>query len=440
MPLAELSLAALILAIAVSCFSEVNVGFLAIALAWVVGVYLGGMSVGQLVAGFPSQLFLTLAGVTLLFSQAQVNGTLDRIAHHSVRFCRGNAGTVGLMFFVLALALASIGPGNIASTALVAPIAMGVAGQMGIPAFLMAIMVGNGANAGSLSPIAPTGIIVNEIMAKEGMAGYAMENYVNNMIAHTVVAFAGYFLFGGWRLFKRRPVPEAVPASLGAAAARPGAASGAAPPMIGQGEAPAFARAHWITIAVIATLIASVILFEVNVGMGAFAGAVFLTLLKVADEKKAVQAMPWRVIMMVTGVTVLIALLEKTGGMDLFTAMLARVSTPETVTGVTAFFTAIISIYSSTSGVVLPAFLPTVPGLVERLGGGDPLAIASSMNVGGHLVDVSPLSTIGALCLACAPHTEDGRALFNKLMAWGLSMSVVGAAICWFFFGWLGLP
>lgn len=434
MPLAELSLAALVVAIAVSCVSEVNVGFVALALAWVVGVYFGGMSVGELAAGFPTQLFLTLAGVTLLFSQAQVNGTLERIAHHSVRFCRGNAGTVGVMFFVLALALASIGPGNIASAALVAPIAMGVAAQMGISPFLMAIMVGNGANAGSLSPIAPTGIIVNEIMAKGGMGGYAAENYVNNMIAHTAVAFGGYFLLGGWRLFRRGgagTTGEPAPASLGAAAALPDPCAGDVPP---------FERAHWITIGVIATLIASVILFDVNVGMGAFTGAVLLTLLKVADEKKAVQAMPWRVIMMVTGVTVLIAMLQETGGMDLFTSLLASASTPGTVTGVTAFFTGIISIYSSTSGVVLPAFLPTVPGLVERLGGGDALAIASSMNVGGHLVDVSPLSTIGALCIACAPQSVDGRALFNKLMAWGLSMAVVGAVVCWVFFGWLGLP
>jgi hypothetical protein len=80
-----------------------------------------------------------------------------------------------------------------------------------------------------------------------------------------------------------------------------------------------------------------------------------------------------------------------------------------------------------------------VPGLVERLGGGDPIAIASSMNVAGHLVDVSPLSTIGALCVACAPKSEDTRALFNKLMAWGLSMAVVGALVCWVFFGLLGL-
>ena len=87
-----------------------------------------------------------------------------------------------------------------------------------------------------------------------------------------------------------------------------------------------------------------------------------------------------------------------------------------------AFLTGIISVYSSTSGVVLPAFLPMVPGLAEQLGGASPLAIASSMTVGGHLVDVSPLSTIGALCIAGA-RVEDSRNLFNKLLAWGLSMS-----------------
>ena len=55
------------------------------------------------------------------------------------------------------------------------------------------------------------------------------------------------------------------------------------------------------------------------------------------------------------------------------------------------------------------------------------------MNIGGHLVDVSPLSTIGALCIAGAP-VEESRNLFNKLLVWGLSMSVVGALICWILF------
>ena len=144
--------------------------------------------------------------------------------------------------------------------------------------------------------------------------------------------------------------------------------------------------------------------------------------------------MPWSVIVMMSGVTVLIALMEKTGGLDLFTAALARLATPGTITGVIAFVTGLISVYSSTSGVVLPAFLPTIPGLIERLGGGDPLAIAASMNIGAHLVDLSPLSTTGALCIAAVASGENVRSVFNKLLIWGLSMTVVGAIFCYIFF------
>ena len=138
----------------------------------------------------------------MLFSQAQINGTLDKLAHKAVLGCRGNAGLIPVMFFFFGVCLASIGPGNIATAALLAPIAMAVAGRAGISPFLMAIMVGNGANAGSLSPFAPTGIIVNGIMAKIGMPGLEWRAYLTNVTAHAAVAFGGYALFGGLRLFR----------------------------------------------------------------------------------------------------------------------------------------------------------------------------------------------------------------------------------------------
>jgi di/tricarboxylate transporter len=190
-----------------------------------------------------------------------------------------------------------------------------------------------------------------------------------------------------------------------------------------------------LTLAVIATLIVGVVGFGAQVGMAALAGAAALTLAGAADEKAAVRAMPWGVMLMVCGVTVLTALFEKTGGLDLFTTILGRFSTRRSVAGVIAFVTGLVSVYSSTSGVVLPAFLPSVPGLVQKLGGGDPVAIASSILVGGHLVDVSPLSTIGALCIAGAGAEEDRRKLFNRVLAWGMAMSVVGAVICQLAFG-----
>jgi di/tricarboxylate transporter len=148
-----------------------------------------------------------------------------------------------------------------------------------------------------------------------------------------------------------------------------------------------------------------------------------------------VKAMPWSVIMLVCGVTMLIHIMDVTGGMDLFSGLLAKLSGPRYIPGVMALVTGIISVYSSSSGVVLPAFLPTIPGLIEKLGGGNPLMIAYSINVGAHLVDVSPLSTIGAMCIAAAPETEDRPRLFRKLLLWGWSMAGAGAVVCQALFG-----
>jgi len=412
MGLGELTLGALALAIVLSCFSRLNVGLLAIALAWVIGVYFGHLPLREVTAGFPVDLFLTLAGVTLLFSQARVNGTLDIVAHNAVRLCRGRVGVVPIMYFVLGAALASAGPGNIATTGLLAPMAMATALRMNISPFLMAIMVGNGCNSGSLSPLAPTGIIVTGLMNRIGLGGHEIYSWLFNMLAHAIVAFAGYLVFGGAKLLVRADRVEM-----------------AAEPV------QRLDRHQAVTLGMIGMLILGVIFGGFNIGMAAFAAAVLLSLLRAADDGEAIKKMPWSTILMVCGVTVLIGLLEKAGGMEIFTNLLSSIATQATVIPFLGFIIGLVSAYSSTSGVVLPAFLPTVPGLIEKLGGGSALSIASTMNIAGHLVDVSPLSTIGALCIAGVPAGEQSRRLFNQLLAWGLSMTVVGALLCWVMFG-----
>jgi di/tricarboxylate transporter len=412
MNLAIISVSALALAVLISCFSRLNVGILSIAMAWIVGVYMGGLKVADVMAGFPSQLFLTLAGVTLVFAMAQANGTLSQLTHHAVRLCRGNAGVIPIMFFGLGAGLSSMGPGNIATAALLTPIAMATATRAGIPLFLMAIMVGNGANSGALSPFAPTGIIVNGIMAtKNQMPGLEMQAFLYNFAAHALMAFGGYALFGGLKLFAADRNVEAVDP---------------------EGQR-AFTTRQWITLGVIGALIVSVLAFEAHVGLAAFVAAVLLVALGAADDGEAIKLMPWRVIVMVCGVTVLIALVERFQGLSLMVSLVAQISSPGTVTAVVALLTGIVSVYSSTSGVVLPALLPLVPGLAAQLPGASAVGIAMSMNIGGHLVDVSPLSTIGALCIASAG-AGDTRRLFNQLLAWGLSMAVVGAVLCYLLF------
>jgi len=407
-----ITLIALGVAIVLSSVTRLHVGVVAIGFAWVIGVYLGGMSVGEVISGFPVNLFLTLTGVSLVFSQANVNGTLEKVAAAAVGVCRGRVGLVPILYFFLGGVLASAGPGNIATTGLLAPVAMATAIRMEIPLFLMAIMVGNGANAGSLSPIAPTGIIVSGVMNGIGLGGMEVATWLYNFAAHAAVAFAGFFLFGGRKLLRRKDrVAHA------------------------DHEGKPLDRNNCVTLGVIGLLIAGVVLFDVHIGMAAFGAAVILSVLRVSDDEAAIRSVPWSAILLVCGVTILVSLLERTSGMDILTGFVARVSTRNTIVPMVGFLSGLVSAYSSTSGVVLPAFLPMVPGLSQNLGGGLAQALASTMNVAGHLVDVSPISTIGALCVASVAAGEQSRRLFNQLLAWGLSMTVVGALLCWILFG-----
>jgi Na+/H+ antiporter NhaD/arsenite permease-like protein len=400
------SLLALLAAIGLSMTTRINVGLVAIGLAWAIGVYAAGLTPDAVMAGFPVSLFLTLTGVTLLFAVAECNGTLGRVAHRACRLARGDARVLPATFFFVACAVSTAGPGAIASVALIAPVAMAIGARAGVPAALTALMVANGANAGNLAPFSSVGIIANSAMARAGLGGHAFKVWFANFAAHVLVGVLAWLLFA-------RPRP---------------ATAGAADPAIAGSEP--LEGLHIVTAAAILLWIAGVVGAGLPLGLSAFAFATVLFVLGLAEEGTAIRRVPWAVILMVCGVTVLIALLEKTGGMELFTSLLARLATPATLNGVIAFVTGAISSYSSTSGVVLPAFLPTVPGLVREVGGGDPLAVALSINVGASLVDVSPLSTLGALCVAAVPDPADAKPLFRVLLAWGLSMAVAGAVLC----------
>jgi di/tricarboxylate transporter len=241
-------------------------------------------------------------------------------------------------------------------------------------------------------------------MSEAGLPGHEGKVWLANLVAHLIVALAAYFVLGGHRLAGR--VSEEEAARLA--------------PLTGHQK---------LTLALIGAWVAGVVLLQLDIGLSAFVAVVVLISARATEEGLAIKRVPWGVIVMVCGVSVLIALLSATGGMDLFTALLARLASPGTVNGVMAFVTGAISSYSSTAAVVLPTFLPTVPGVIQNLGGGDPLALSLAINVGASLVDVSPLSTLGALCVAAVPDGPPAQKLFRQLLIWGICMTLVGALL-----------
>ena len=445
---AIMSIVALLTVVIISCINEdLNVGYLSIGFAIIVGGVWGGMTGAKVMGSFPLSLFMILIGVTFLFGIARTNGTMEKLTAYSVRMCKGNTMVIPLIVFLLTTFITTIGPGNIAGCALMAPVAMAIATRVGMPAFLMTLIVVGAANGAAFSPFAPTGIISNGLIAKmaPGMPeltkqisldALAWKIHFNSEVAQGVVNIGGFLVMGGWAWMMKA---KAIKLDIDELAPKP----------------EPFTAAQVQTLAAIAILIVAVVLpglpgmkttlpkaflnMVSNVGSVAFVLSGFLMLLGAGDSEKAVKSQPWAVIIMVCGVSVLVDVMDQAGGLNALVKIIGAVSNPITVNAWLGLITGIISAYSSSSGVVMPMFLPMVPGLIKEVGGGNPVALISSINIGAHLVDTSPLSTLGALCIACAGEHEDKAVLFRKLLIWGLSMSVVGAAVCWLFFGILGL-
>lgn len=444
---AWMSMLALAIVVIISCVNEdLNVGFLSIAFGIIVGGLWVGMNSAKVMNTFPIGLFMILVGVTFLFALASTNGTMEKVSSYAIRACGGKTAWLPLIIYILVSILTTIGPGNIAATALMAPVAMAIATRVGMPAFLMTLLVVGAANGAAFSPFAPTGIISNGIIAKIApqlpsiqetwtLDGLAWKIHFNSTYCQGIVNIGGFLVMGGWAWITKQH-GQAIDIDELAPKPEP------------------FTSKQWYTIIAILLLILLVIApalpglkdlipkaikpLIANVGSVAFILAGILMLLNAGDSKAAVKAMPWGVIMMVCGVTVLVEVMDRSGGLNAMVKMIGVISGPVTVNFWLGLLTGVISAYSSSSGVVMPMFLPLVPGLAKEVPSADVIAMISSINIGSHLVDTSPLSTLGALCIACAGEHEDKAKLFRKLLIWGLSMAIVGAVACVLFFGVLG--
>jgi len=410
MDIAVLSLAALVIVIVLGIVKpNINIGVLAIGFAYIIGIFFLGLKEKDIPLLFPANLFLMLVGITLIFGIAYENGTLQIFTNKIVGLVKSKPQFLPLIFFFITLLISALGPGNIAATALIAPIAIATALKAKISPLLMAIMVCTGANAGAFSPISPTGIIGIGLMDKIGVNSKDLSwvVFLASALIQSISALLAYFVFKGF-LNKHNGEIE----------------------VDDESRKIRLNRNQVLTIVAIVSLIVSLSIFKAPLSLASFVIASILFVITKTED--TIKNVPWDAILLVCGVSLLIGILEKSGGLDLATTAISKISTSNTVNSVLAFVTGVISAYSSSSGVVLPAFVPLIPGLIVKLGGGDITRMIIAVSVGSHMVDVSPLSTLGAICIACIP-ALDRQVIFRKLLIWGLLMAVLGAILSFIF-------
>jgi hypothetical protein len=67
------------------------------------------------------------------------------------------------------------------------------------------------------------------------------------------------------------------------------------------------------------------------------------------------------------------------------------------------------------------------------------MPLISTIIVAGHLTDMSPLSTTGAVFISGSPDHIDSKPLYKGMMIWGFAMSIVGSILCWLLFTVFGI-
>ncbi|MFP3043914.1 hypothetical protein LQZ19_19035 [Treponema primitia] len=392
--MAVVSLIFLVFAVVLGFVRKSNPGFIAMGLALILGL-LGKIGASTITAGFPTSLFVTLLGVMLLFSISQENKTLEWLARRVVSLAGKKTFLIPIIVYVFNTILAAIGPGTIPVMSLMAVFTCSLAAEMGISPILLAAVNVLGAAAGGISPIAPTGILGLELAAKGNLTGIIPSTYfINSIIAQTVYFIVLYIVLGGYKMKSNVDVSTIKIEKIN--------------------------KNQIYTLIGMGVLVVAVVILKQNVGLVAFTVAMVLLIVRAADEKKAIAGVPWATLILVCGVNMLMAMIIKLGGIKLLSDGLATLMTPTTAPGILGLTAGIMSWFSSTSGVVMPTLIPTIPGIIEKVGGVSALVLLSAVTNSAHVAGTSPLSTGGSLGLAAysqvaKPTQEQQLKLFIQL-------------------------
>jgi di/tricarboxylate transporter len=434
------SILVLVLIFLISTVLPVNMGALALVGAFVVGIYVVGVSSDEILADFPAELFVILVGVTYLFAIARGNGTVDWLVQMAVRGVGGRVALIPWVMFLVTAILTACGAVVPAAVAIIAPVALGFAKKHGINPVLMSLLVINGGSAGGFSPISIFGTITNGVVSDNKLPGSPIGLFVASFLFNVALSVVVFFVFGGRKLLGAGRV-ETVSTGPGAASApqeslEPAGSGGTAV------DAPVTTlnRERVLTLIGLLGLVVCALVFSLDtgpLGIAALGVAVVLSVLSPSATKTAVGDVAWSTVLLICGIVTYVKLMENIGTIDYLGKAVAGIGAPLVAALVICLIGGAVSAFASTTGI-LGALIPlAVPFLLTGQVGAVGLILA--LAISASVVDSSPFSTSGALSVAATPDDQRDY-VFKRLMRWGFSMIIIGPVVSWLILvvpGWL---
>ncbi|MGA5896033.1 SLC13 family permease [Streptomyces venetus] len=410
-----ISIGALLVMFVVGTVLPINLGILAFVATFTVGTASLGLTEDEIFEGFPAELFVTIVGVTYLFSVARRNGTIDWLVAAGVRLVRGKVALIPWVLFLVAALLTAFGTFTPAAVAILAPIGMNFAYRYKLNPLVVGMMVISGGHAGAFSPLAVSGALVLGLVDKTELQVSAVTLFSASFLINLVLSALTYVLFA------KRPVPlaedseEATEDEDLAVSGRPD-------------------WRQWLTLACLAALVVGALGFHLEIGFLALAAGALLALVDMKRQEKAVDGVSWSTLLLVAGMMTYIAMLEKAGIIENISEHAAGLGAPVAVALLLCFTVAVTSAFAS-STAILTAIIPiAVPLLLSsHLSAA---GLIAALAVSTTIVDTSPFSTNGALVLGNA-RGVDPRRFYRQVIGYTGGIVALGPVVAW---GALVLP
>ncbi|RCU27512.1 SLC13 family permease [Acinetobacter baumannii] len=420
-----LMLMALAVSIGLGYKTKINIGFFTIAFAYLIGCFGMGLKPSEVIELWPVKIFFIILSVTLFYNFALANGALEKLASHLLYKCRKFPQFLPLAIFFAATIIAGLGAGFYTVLAFMAPITLLLCKKTNMNMIIGGMAANYGALAGANFMTSQSGIIFRSLMENTGISSQTAFSYSSGIFVLTLIIPIA--VLGIYTLWNRKSNSI----------------------VIEDQKPEPFDKKQKQSIFLIILMMSIVLVFpilhlvfpdvktisflnsKIDIAFLAITFSLISLLMKLADEKKVIALVPWGTLIMICGVGMLIALGVKLGIITTLSEWLANNVPVWDIPVLLCLISAIMSVFSSTLGVVAPTLFPIVPALALT-SGLNPLVLFICIVVGAQSTAISPFSSGGSLIMASAPADIDKTKFFNQLLFKAIPVGVIAALIAIF--------
>lgn len=418
-------LMALVVSIGLGYKTKINIGFFTIAFAYLIGCFGMGLKPSEVIELWPVKIFFIILSVTLFYNFALANGALEKLASHLLYKCRKFPQFLPLAIFFAATIIAGLGAGFYTVLAFMAPITLLLCKKTNMNMIIGGMAANYGALAGANFMTSQSGIIFRSLMENTGISSQTAFSYSSGIFILTLIIPIA--VLGIYTLWNRKSNSI----------------------VIEDQKPEPFDKKQKQSIFLIILMMSIVLVFpilhlvfpdvktisflnsKIDIAFLAITFSLISLLMKLADEKKVIALVPWGTLIMICGVGMLIALGVKLGIITTLSEWLANNVPVWVIPVLLCLISAIMSVFSSTLGVVAPTLFPIVPALALT-SGLNPLVLFICIVVGAQSTAISPFSSGGSLIMASAPADIDKTKFFNQLLFKAIPVGVIAALIAIF--------